>query len=76
MRCINNLLGCHRYSEYTRVMVEIINKIRDPMTAADRLDESDMLSQSGPTLLEKKNFMKDEVNKLEDEADILQADKQ
>jgi len=57
-------------------MVEIINKIRDPMTAADRLEEDDMLSQSGPTLLEKKNFMKEEVNKLEDEADILQADKQ
>ena len=29
------------------------------------------MSQSGPTLLEKKNYMKEEVNKLEDEADIL-----
>ena len=44
VRCINNLLGSYRYTEFTRVMVEIINKIRDPMTSADRMEEDDFLS--------------------------------
>ena len=61
-------------NEFTRSMIETINDIRDPMMAAEALEDEDEEQQQ--TLLEKRTQLQATVDQLNEEIETVQAEKQ